>query len=63
MLAIYKVGFPTLLMELAAVLVMGYMNRILAGFSFTAVAALGIFLRLRSMMYMPVLDWCRPVCL
>ncbi|NLO21383.1 MAG: MATE family efflux transporter [Syntrophomonadaceae bacterium] len=54
LLAIYKVGFPTLVMELAGVLVMGYMNRILAGFSFTAVAALGIFLRIRSMMYMPV---------
>lgn len=51
---IYRVGFPTLIMELAGVLVMGYMNRILAGFSFTAVAALGIFLRIRSTMYMPV---------
>jgi putative MATE family efflux protein len=64
LLAIYKVGFPTLLMELAAVLVMGYMNRILAGFSFTAVAALGIFLRLRSMMYMPVfglVQACMPI--
>ncbi|KUG04273.1 multi antimicrobial extrusion protein (na(+)/drug antiporter) [hydrocarbon metagenome] len=51
---IYRVGFPTLVMEVAGVMVMGYMNRILAGFSFTAVAALGVFLRIRSMLYMPV---------
>jgi len=54
LLDIYRVGFPTLIMEVAGVMVMGYMNRILAGFSYTAVAALGIFLRIRSMMYMPV---------
>ncbi len=54
LLAIYRVGFPTLVMELAGVIVLGYMNRILAGFSFTAVAAMGVFLRIRSMLYMPV---------
>ncbi len=51
---IYRVGIPTLIMELTGVLIMGYLNRLLAGYSFTAVAALGIFLRIRSMMYMPV---------
>ncbi|HCF49842.1 MAG TPA: hypothetical protein DER60_06150, partial [Syntrophomonas sp.] len=53
-LAIYKVGFPALVMELVGVLVMVYMNRILAHFSFEAVAALGIFLRIRSLVFMPV---------
>lgn len=51
---IYRVGVPSLVMELTGVLIMGYLNRILAGYSYTAVAALGIFLRIRSMMYMPV---------
>lgn len=51
---IYRVALPSLIMELTGVFIMGYINRILAGFSFTAVAALGVFLRIRSMMYMPV---------
>lgn len=52
---IYKVGLPTMVMEIAGVLVMIYINRILAGYSYTAVAALGIFLRIRSLVFMPVL--------
>ncbi len=51
---IHRVALPSLIMELTGVFIMGYINRILAGFSFTAVAALGVFLRIRSMMYMPV---------
>jgi putative MATE family efflux protein len=53
-LAIYKVGLPALVMELVGVLTMVYINRILADFSFAAVAALGIFLRVRSLVFMPV---------
>lgn len=51
---IYKVGIPTMVMELAGVILMGVLNRILAGFSYTAIAAFGIFLRIRSLIYMPV---------
>ncbi len=51
---IYKVGIPTMIIELAGVVLMGFLNRILAGFSYTAIAALGIFLRVRSLIYMPV---------
>lgn len=53
-LAIYKVGFPALVMELVGVLIMVYINRILALYSFEAVAALGIFLRVRSLVFTPV---------
>lgn len=51
---IYRVGLPTLVMELLAVIIMTYLNKILAGFSYTAVAALGIFFRVRSVFYMPI---------
>ncbi len=53
-LAIYKVGFPALVMEVAGVLIMVYINRILAFHSFEAVAALGIFLRVRSLVLIPI---------
>lgn len=53
-LAIYKVGFPALVMELVGVLIMVYINRILALYSFEAVAALGVFLRVRSLVFTPV---------
>lgn len=51
---IYRVGLPTLVMELLAVVIMTYLNKILAGFSYTAVAALGVFFRVRSIFYMPI---------
>ncbi len=53
-LAIYKVGFPALVMELVGVLIMVYINRILAFYSFEAVAAMGIFLRVRSLVFTPI---------
>lgn len=53
-IGIYRVGLPTLVMELLAVLIMTCLNKILAGFSYTAVAALGVFFRVRSVFYMPV---------
>jgi len=51
---IYRVGFPTMVMEVVSVAVLAVINRTLAGYSYTAVAALGIFLRVRSLAYMPV---------
>lgn len=51
---IYKVGFPTLIVEIILVMVMVVINRTLAGFSYTAVAALGVFARIRSLFYLPV---------
>lgn len=53
-IGIYKVGLPSLVMELLAVVIMTYLNKILAGFSYTAVAALGVFFRIRSIFYMPI---------
>lgn len=53
-LGIYKVGIPTMIMEIAGVFIMILLNRILAGYSYTSVAALGIFLRIRSLVYMPI---------
>ncbi|HWQ77091.1 MAG TPA: MATE family efflux transporter [Syntrophomonas sp.] len=51
---IYRVGLPTLVMELLAVFIMSYINRLLVGFDYSAVAALGVFFRIRSIFYMPV---------
>ncbi len=51
---IYRVGLPTLVMELLSVAIMTYLNIILAKFSYTAVAALGVFFRVRSVFYMPI---------
>lgn len=51
---IYKVGFPAMVMEITGTFIMAFLNRVLGGYSYTAVAALGIFLRIRSLIYMPV---------
>lgn len=51
---IYRVGMPSLLMELSAVFIMSYLNKVLVGYDHTAVAALGVFFRIRSIFYMPV---------
>lgn len=51
---IYQVGLPSIAMELASVFIMVFINKILAAYSFTAVAALGIFLRVRSLIFMPL---------
>ncbi|MDD3890613.1 MAG: MATE family efflux transporter, partial [Syntrophomonadaceae bacterium] len=52
---IYKVGFPAIIMEITGVVIMAFLNRVLGGYSYTAVAVLGIFLRIRSLTLMPVL--------
>jgi len=54
MAGIYKVGIPTLLMELLSVVLMVFFNKILMEFSYAAVAVVGIFVRIRSLFYMPV---------
>ncbi|CFY02132.1 Multi antimicrobial extrusion protein [Syntrophomonas zehnderi OL-4] len=51
---IYQVGLPTLVMELLTVIIMTSLNKILAGFGYTAVAALGVFFRIRSLFFMPI---------
>jgi putative efflux protein, MATE family len=51
---IYRVGIPTLLMELLSVVIMVFFNKILLQFGYAAVAVMGIFVRIRSLFYMPV---------
>lgn len=52
--AVYKVGLPAMAMEVAGVFIMVYINRILGHYSYEAIAALGIFLRIRSLVFMPL---------
>ncbi|MEA4923721.1 MAG: MATE family efflux transporter [Syntrophomonadaceae bacterium] len=54
MIDIYRVGIPTLLMELLSVVIMVFFNKILLQFGYAAVAVMGIFVRIRSLFYMPV---------
>lgn len=54
LIEIYKVGIPTLVIELSGVIVMALLNKVLISYSYTAVAALGIFLRIRSLFYTPI---------
>jgi putative MATE family efflux protein len=51
---IYIVGFPAMVMQFLASFMLGGMNRILAGFGSTAIAAAGIYFRLQSFIFMPV---------
>ncbi|SFL38985.1 MATE family efflux transporter [Halanaerobium salsuginis] len=51
---IYIVGFPAMVMQFLASFMLGGMNRILAGFGSTAIAAAGIYFRLQSFVFMPV---------
>ncbi|MCQ2548104.1 MAG: MATE family efflux transporter [Clostridia bacterium] len=51
---IYGVGFPSILMQsIGSVMLIGY-NAILAAFSETAVAVLGVYFKLQSFIFMPV---------
>ncbi len=51
---IYQVGFPAVLMQVLASVMIGGLNIILAGYSSTAIAAMGIYFRLQSFVFMPV---------
>jgi len=53
-IGVYKVGIPTLMMELVSVGIMVFFNKILLNFGYAAVAVMGIFVRIRSLFYMPV---------
>lgn len=51
---IYKVGFPALIIEVSSVVIMMIINNKLADYSYTAVAAMGIFMRVRALLCLPV---------
>ncbi len=51
---VYKVGLPAMFMQFLASFMLGGMNRILAEYSATAIAAAGIYFRLQSFVFMPV---------
>ena len=51
---IYKVGFPAMIMQFLASFMLAGMNKILASFTTTAIAAAGIYFRLQSFVFMPV---------
>ncbi|MBO8158694.1 MATE family efflux transporter [Thermosyntropha sp.] len=54
LLNIYKVGLPAIIMEISGVITMTCFTRLLGGYSSTAVAASGVFLRIRALVFMPV---------
>lgn len=51
---IYKVGFPAMLMQLLASVMIGGMNKIVIRFDEVALAVVGIYFRLQSFVFMPV---------
>ena len=51
---IYAVGVPSMIMQAIASIMQFGMNMILAGFSTTAVAVMGVYGRLQSFVFMPV---------
>lgn len=51
---IYQVGFPAMVMQILASFMIGGLNIILAGYSTMAIAAMGIYFRLQSFVFMPV---------
>ncbi len=51
---IYAVGFPSIIMQaIGSVMVYGF-NRILVGFSTTAVAVFGVYFKMQSFIFMPI---------
>ncbi len=51
---IYSVGFPSILMQSVGSVMNYCMNRILIGFTSTAVAVFGVYYKLQSFVFMPV---------
>lgn len=51
---IYIVGFPSIIMQSIGSIMTFLLNKILVGFSETAVAVLGIYFKLQSFVFMPV---------
>ncbi|MGI5911398.1 MAG: MATE family efflux transporter [Syntrophomonadaceae bacterium] len=56
---IYRVALPTLVMEIGSVFIMTLLNRILTSYSYTAVAVMGVFMHVRSIIYTPVHGLCQ----
>lgn len=52
--AIYQVGLPAMIMQLLASVMIGGVNKIVAEYSITAIAVVGIYFRLQSFVFMPV---------
>jgi putative MATE family efflux protein len=51
---IYKIGIPSIIMQSIGSLMVYIMNKILIGFSSTAVAVFGVYFKLQSFTFMPV---------
>ena len=51
---IYKIGVPSIIMQSIGSLMVYIMNRILIGFSSTAVAVFGVYFKLQSFTFMPI---------
>ena len=56
---IFKVGFPAMLMQGLASVMLAGVNFILAGFGSTPIAVFGAFFRLHSFIFMPVFGLCQ----
>lgn len=52
---IYKVGLPSMVMQLVNSLIMVVLNRILGSYGYLAIGALGVFFRVQSLIFMPVM--------
>ncbi len=52
---IYKVGFPAMLMQLLASIMLGGMNTIVGSYDVTAIAVTGIYFRLSSFVFLPII--------
>lgn len=51
---IYSIGFPSIIMQSIGSVMVFCLNRILIGFSSTAVAVFGVYFKLQSFIFMPV---------
>lgn len=51
---IYKVAFPSILMQAIASVITFILNKLLAGFTMDAVTVFGIYFRIQSFIFMPV---------
>ncbi len=52
---IYRVGFPSMLMQWTDSVVFALLNRVLAGFGSVALAAMGITMRIADLAFMPII--------
>ena len=52
---IYRVGLPSMMMELTETVVFALFTRVVAGFGSTALAALGVAIRISDLAFMPII--------